>query len=138
MKKRRASRFNTDGKNIIIFGVLLSFAVLMLTLLAASAVLSLITLKAPTRNVNTALLAALVISAAISGFTVARRKGEGGTAASVFSSLIFSVLMLAVALISTKGNVGGSVFMNCLCYTLTAVFGAFAAKKRAHRRRRHK
>lgn len=133
MKKHKRARASKSGIGAFAFGVLLSL--LSLILLSLIAAIFLTGVKSPTKNLGAVSLAVLLISAFISGFVNSKRCGEGGVGYSVITALAFSLIMLAVSLVATRGKVGGMLFMNCLCYMMAAAFAAFLGKKRQRRRR---
>ena len=134
MKKHCGARRDMKISRVLIFGVIFSF----ITLFTVSILLSglIMTTANPTGSAKRLSLVALLVSAAISGFTVAKRKSEGGAMSALFTSLIFAGLVLVISLISSRGSIKGVVFMNLLCYVMISVFFSFFAKKRQRRRRR--
>ena len=134
MKKHRGIKTQRALPATLIFGVIISFSVLFVTSLALAGLI--MTTSNPVGSVKTVSLAALLVSGAISGFVISKRKGEGGFLASLLSALIFVGIIFALSLILTKGKVGGVVLMNGLCYLLVSAFSSLLAKKRERRRRR--
>ncbi len=134
MKKHRSANKTTTLSRTILFGVAISFAALLIFSLVFAALI--MTTTNPVGSTKTVSLAALLVSGAVSGFVISKRKGEGGFLASLFSALAFIAVILALSLILTKGRVGGIVFMNCLCYLFISSFASFLAKKRERRHRR--
>ena len=118
----------------LISGVGISFAILLIFSRIFSGII--MTASNPTGSIKTVSLVTLLVSGAVSGFVISKAKGDGGTFTSLLSSLVFIGIILAVSLILTKGRVGGTIFMNCLCYFLISLFSSFLAKKRYRRRRR--
>ena len=134
MKKRKGTKTSKSALVNIAASVGLSFLILVPTALVFGALL--LILKNPVGNLKIASLAAFLISAAISGFVNSRRMGERGAVSSVISSLVFIIAMLSVSLVLTRGRVSGALFMNYLCYMLTAsLFAAFGGRRKARRRR---
>lgn len=134
MKKRKNSKFQKTTAGTLFLGVAFSFAMLVLMSLIFS--FALIGFKNPTGNIGTASLAVFLITAAITGFTVSKYKGDGGIAISALTSLAFVLILMATALISAKGKISGALFMNCLCYMLISSFTAFLGRKRPKRHKR--
>ena len=134
MKKHRGIKARRTLPEILVFGVIISLVILFISSLLFSGLI--MTVSNPVGSVKTVSLTALLVSGAISGFIISKRKGEGGFIASLFSSLIFIGIILAIALIATRGRVGGVIFMNCFCYTLISSFFSLLAKKRERRHRR--
>lgn len=134
MKKHRGIKTQRALPGALVFGIIISFLVLFITSLALAGLI--MTTSNPVGSVKTVSLVALLVSGAISGFVISKRKGEGGFLASLLSALIFIGIIFALSLILTKGNVGGVVLMNGLCYLLVSAFSSLLAKKRERRRRR--
>ena len=134
MKKHRGTSRKTTLSRALLFGIGISFAVLLTISLIFSGLV--MTSSNPTGEVKAVSLATLLAAGAASGFIISRKMGDGGAFASLLSALAFIGIILAASLILTKGRVGGIVFMNCLCYLLVSVFFSFIAKKRHRHRRR--
>ena len=134
MKKHRGAKNPKSAPRSLLFGVLFSFAALIIISFVSSAFLMMG--ENPGGSVKGASLTVLLISAAISGFAVSKYKGEGGFGISLISALAAVVIMLAVSLISSGGKISGASLMNYLCYALVAAFTAFLGKRREGRRRR--
>ena len=132
MKKR--SKFKMTGVATVFVGVGASFGILIILTLLGAALIS--SLADPLSSIKTASLVLFLISGAVSGFVVAKFKSEGGILLSALSSLIFSLMLIAVSLICNKGSVGGGILMNALCYFLIAALFAFFGRKRERRSRR--
>ncbi len=132
--KKHKRRGMSGGISSFLFGVLLSFGFLISLSLIAS--IFLISAKNPTKNLGAVSLAVLLICALISGFVNSKRGGENGIAYSVVTSLSFTLLLVIISLILTKGKMGGMLFMNYLCYMMVAAFSAFLGKRRKRTRRR--
>ena len=134
MKKRNNFKIQKSNVGTLLIGVAFSFGVLIVTSLIFSFIL--IGLKNPTGSIKTASLAVFLITAAIAGFSVSKYKGNGGALLSILTSAAFIFILLAVTLISSKGKVGGGIFMNYICYIMISAFTAFLAGKRKKRRKR--
>ena len=133
MKKRKRARVSRGGLGTFAFGILLSLGFLIFFSLIASIILS--NAKSPTKNLAAVSLAVFLVCALVSGFINSKRGGENGILYSVITSLAFTLLMLAVSLITTRGKVGGMLFMNYLCYMMASSFAAFLGKRRTRRHR---
>lgn len=134
MKKHRPAGAKKSFTGVLLFGVAFSFVLLFIISLILSGLI--MTTSNPTGSVKTVSLAALLLSGAVSGFVIAKIKGDGGFIATLCSSLVFIGIILAVSLICSHGQVSGVIFMNGLCYTMISVFFSFLAKKRQRRHRR--
>ena len=134
MKKHRIAKKQTSFIEIMLFGIIFSFcSLLIFTMLLSGLIMSSSNPGASAKNLS---LVSLLISGAVSGFAISKRKGEGGISISLFTSLIFTSSILIISLIASKGRIGGVIFMNCLCYILTSTFASFLAKKRERRHKR--
>jgi len=134
MKKRRGIKFPSTKLGSAVLGISLSALVLIIVSLLFSAVLSMT--ENPIGSIGLSSLAALLISGVLSGIIISRRMGEGGFPSSVVTSLIFTLIMLAAALIASGGKLSGGMLMNSGCYLGVAAVAAFLGRKRDRRRRR--
>ncbi len=132
MKKHRGTKKQRTGLALMLYELLFSGGVLIVLSMLAAFILS--SLKNPTANLKLFSLAVLLISAVISGYSIS--KHNGNALSSIAVSAAFVGIMFIVSLIFAKGNVGGGVFMNYLCYMLVAAFFAFIGRKREKRRHR--
>ena len=90
----------------------------------------------PTKKVATFSLLTLIISAAVSGIIISRMKGDGGVKLAGFGSLALMILLLVIALITEKGSVPPSAFMNYGCFVGISLLAAYLGRKREKRRKR--
>ncbi len=93
----------------------------------------------PTDKIGIFSLAALLISAGVSGFICSGMNKERGGAFSVLVALAAVAIMMIVCLICRGGKIGASAFMNYGCYFGAFVLSALLAKGikgRGHRRYR--
>ena len=74
-------------------------------------------------------IAALMITAAATGFSEARLGGEGAFLTTVLSSLLFVLLLLLIGLISGGGAVPIGCIINYLCFLALASLSALLGKK---------
>lgn len=134
MKKRRSKQ--RAPHTVIIFGIIFSFAILTILSFISSFILA--NTQNPILSIKITSLVIILLTAAISGFAIAKYKGDLNFGISIFTSLAVTVIMLAISLISAKGNVGGT-FMNYGCYALISLFFSFVGSRKAkthHRRNR--
>ncbi len=134
MKKHRSKSTEKTPLAVFIFGILFSFATLVILSFISSLIL--LSTKNPILSIKATSLAVLLIAGAISGFAITKYKGNLNFGISVAASVSVAVLMLAISLIFAKGNVGGGIFMNYLCYVLVAAFFAFVGRRKAKRHHR--
>ena len=134
MRRKKGTRACKSNVSTILFGVIFSFTALFIISFAFSLIL--MASENPGDGVGKISLAALLITAFISGFAVSKYKGEGGVKTSILTSFISAAVILSSSLILSKGNVGGGVFMNCLCYFMMASLAAFLSRKRERRHKR--
>ncbi len=132
MKKHRQVS-KRSVRRTVLFGVIFSSVMLIVASLCASLILG--GSKDAIGSISIAALICFMVSAAISGFAIAKYKGEGGFTASLIASVIFSAAVIAIALIAGDGGIKGAVPMNCLCYVLVAAFTAYLGARRKRRRR---
>ena len=76
-------------------------------------------------------LISIVASGVISGFINGRLSDMKKA---MLASFMVALLMLAFGIIISGGAPGGSAFMNCACFMLTTLTGAYMGKKREKRR----
>ena len=134
MKKRRSKQ--RAPHTVIIFGIIFSFAILTILSFISSFILA--NTQNPILSIKITSLVIILLTAAISGFAIAKYKGDLNFGISIFTSLAVTVIMLAISLIFAKGNVGGT-FMNYGCYALISLFFSFVGSRKAkthHRRNR--
>ena len=134
MKKRRSKQ--RAPHTVIIFGIIFSFAILTILSFISSFILA--NTQNPILSIKITSLVIILLTAAISGFAIAKYKGDLNFGISIFTSLAVTVIMLTISLISAKGNVGGT-FMNYGCYALISLFFSFVGSRKAkthHRRNR--
>ena len=134
MKKYRNSNTKKSPLAVFIFGIL--FSVATLTTLSFISSFILMSTKNPLLSIKMASLVTLLAAGAISGFVIAKYKGNLSFGISIAASATVAILMLAISLISAKGNVSGGIFMNYLCYVLVSAFFSFVGRKRSVRRHR--
>ena len=94
--------------------------------------------KDPTKNVALFSLLTLALSAFFSGIIVSRLKGDDGVKFAGLVALAMMLLLLIIALITEKGHVGASAFMNYACYIGVSLLSAHLGRKvmGSHRKRR--
>ena len=134
MKKHRNKNADKTPLSVFVFGILFSF----LTLIILSFISSLILMstKNPLFSIKLTSLVTLLAAGAISGFAIAKYKGNLSLGISIAASASAAILMLVISLISAKGNVSGSIFMNYICYVMVSAFFAFIGRKRKMHRHR--
>ena len=135
MKRRRSKQ--RAPHTVIIFGIIFSFAILKILSFISSFILA--NTQNPILSIKITSLVIILLTAAISGFAIAKYKGDLNFGISIFTSLAVTVIMLAISLISAKGNVGGATVMNYVCYALVSLFFSFIGNRKAkthHRRNR--
>ena len=118
----------------LLFGVLFSFLIVIIISFLFSLIIS--TLKNPTGAVRLSSLIVLLVSGAVSGFIICRHNKDYGMRVAFLSSVLFSILLILIALLSRGGSVGGVHFMNSLCYILISFFISLLGKNKKRRRRR--
>ncbi len=137
MKKRKHfSVFEKRGMlSSVAFGVALMGAGLLLFSMIAAFIL--LRISNPIGGIAKASLIILLISGGASGFLTSARGGEKGIPAALLSTLVFTLLMLAAALIFGGGHIGSRILMNALCYIgISMIFAALGKRKRRTRHRR--
>ena len=131
--KRRKTKQKTSLA-VLFFGIVFSFATLAVLSFISSFILS--NTQNPLISIKLTSLVTLLCTAAISGFAIAKYKGDLNFGISITAAVSVAALILAISLISSKGSASGGVFMNCICYALISVFFSFIGRKRkAHRHR---
>ena len=134
MKKHRSPKTQRTTLSVFVFGILFSFLTLVILSFISSFIL--ISVKNPLSSIKLTSLLVLLAAGAISGIAITKYKGDFNLVISIAASVSVAAVMLAVALISSRGSVGGGIFMNYLCYVLTYAFFSFVGRKRRVRRRR--
>lgn len=136
MKKHKRDRNNAPFSSTMIFGITLSFFLILALSLICSLIL--IATKDPGGKCNVASLSVFLISALIAGYTISKYKRDGGIKAALLSSLVIVLSVILVSLIANRGTVLPKTLMNCLCYLLASLLSAFVAKSRASTRRKRR
>ena len=121
-------------KRAFFFGVIMNALFLILLLILGSAIIS--STEDPIKSVGIGSVAVLYLSAFISGFITARRKGEGGFIPVLLSSLFFSLMLLMAGLVVSGGEPAPLSAINCPVYVVISLLGATLAKNRKRRRHR--
>jgi putative membrane protein (TIGR04086 family) len=110
-------------------------------MLAFSMIMAAILLRSndPTGRLGLLSFVVLIFSAAVGGFATAKLNPTKKLRFSLTVALSACVIMMLIALISTKGHLSVASFMNYLCYL--GVFSLFAqlggrSKKKNRRKRR--
>ena len=134
MKKHRTKSKQKTPIRVLTFGVIFSITTLGFLSLFATFILS--KAENPLVSIKLTSLVVLLLSGAISGIVTAKHKGDLNFGLSILISVSVVLLMLAISLISAKGNVGGNVFMNYVCYFMIFIFFSFISRKRSVRRHR--
>ena len=94
--------------------------------------------SSPGRYLGIFSMLSLFFSGAVTGITVARKKGDVRVFAALLSSLAVTLLLLGVSLIA-KGGISGAVIINCVIFTFSAiVFSIAYREKRVRSGRRFK
>jgi len=94
MKKHRIAKKQTSFMQIMLFGIIFSFCSLFIfTMLLSGLVMS---TSNPGANAKALSLAVLLISGAVSGFVISKKRGDGGISVSLFTALIFTTVILII------------------------------------------
>ena len=125
-------------KDNLFYSFLLSLGISALALITSSLLMAFIAYSTedPTSGIGGFSLFAMIISAIICGVATTRIKGEGGVKFTVLVALALVLIMLIFAVISGKGHVAPSAFMNYLCFMGISLLSSHLGKKRERRRRR--
>ncbi|MBQ8690019.1 MAG: hypothetical protein IJ515_06630 [Clostridia bacterium] len=135
MGKGKKSGVRKTNASALVFGIIFTTAVFLLTALIGAAIAG--GLKNPTGSIGTISLIVLMTTAAISGIAISKYKGEGGVFPSVLSSLFFTLVLLIIGLVLTKGHLPLIAVINLALFILVNTIFAYLGKKREPRRRRH-
>ena len=129
MKYRSTKRKEKKKGATFLFGILFNCSTFLVLLFLASLILS--RLKNPLGASGIASFLTLMISAAVSGFTTAKKSGTNTVLPSGLCAIFFSSLLFALAMILCKGSVKAVTAINLLVYVAVAfIFAAFAKKKK--------
>ena len=135
MGKGRKSGAQRTNASALVFGIIFTTVVFIFTALIGAAIAG--SLENPTGNIGTVALVCFMLTAALSGVTISKYKGEGGIFPSVLSSLFFTLVLLIIGLIMTKGHLPIIAIINLCLFILITVIFAYLGRKRATRRKRH-
>ena len=89
----------------------------------------------PTENLGLFSLAAMLLSAAVSGIVSTRIKGEGGVGFSSLVALTIVLVMLLINVIICVVKISLGAIMNYICYLGVAAMAAFLGRKKEGKRR---
>ncbi|MBQ7363437.1 MAG: TIGR04086 family membrane protein [Clostridia bacterium] len=92
--------------------------------------------KNPDSTVGIFSIIALILTAAVTGFTVSRLKGEGGVLIATLSSLLFTLILLLIGLIAGGGSLPLGCIINYLCFIAVSALAAVLGRRRGRRVRR--
>lgn len=134
MKRHRNSKTQRTPLSVFIFGIIFSFATLVILSFIASLILA--GTKNPIMSIKMTSFVIILVSGAASGFAISKYRKELSFGISIVTSVTVAALMLLISLISAKGQVGSGVFMNYLCYVLISVFFSFIGRRKAKRHHR--
>ncbi len=134
----KGRKFSKSGGSFTLFmrGAVISIAILLALSFIAAVALS--TSADPTRSVGIYSLAALILSAVISGITVSRTSGEGGVKIAALCALMITLIMMLTGLIVNKGRLPVGGIMNYVCYLGIFIFSAYLGRKKARKPRRRR
>ena len=137
MKNSRHTAHRTSARALL-FGIIISTAVFFVCAFLSAIIVS--RLENPTAKLGMTALVAFLIGGAISSFSTAKYKGEGGFAPAILSSLFLTLVLLLAGLIMTEGKLPLITVINLLCYlAVSALFALLAVKRPAtYRRRTHR
>lgn len=113
--------------------VLISLAVTLISTLVMAALAGVS--ENPSAILGTYSLVALILSAAVSGFTTAKISGSEGIKYPLLTAFTTVLIMLLITVIMGI-KPSGSSFMNYGCFILVSVFVGLLARKRERRRKR--
>lgn len=117
----------------IALGTLYSLTVMLVLTLAASA-LSLFG-KNPISALGIMTIVTIAASGVITGVSLSRVFKESGTQMTALSSLLLSLIILAVGLILGGGKISLKLPLNVIIYLLSSIISAYLARPREKRRR---
>ena len=117
----------------IALGTLYSLTVMLVLTLAASA-LSLFG-KNPISALGIMTIVTIAASGVITGVSLSRVFKESGTQMTALSSLLLSLIILAVGLILGGGKTSLKLPLNVIIYLLCSIISAYLARPREKRRR---
>lgn len=123
---------NINPPIFICIGVLFSYLVLT----AVSFILALFCnmTEDPARIVGIMAFIALLITAAVSSFTLSRLRGEGGSILAILTAAGFIIVRIVVSLFLS--GTGLSDLLDCVCYLGVGAIFALLGGRRVGRRRR--
>lgn len=134
MKRTNGRAGSRSAGTVLAFGVIFNTALFLIINFLVSIILG--KLENPTGNMGMVSMLTLYACALISGFSVAKFKGEGGALPSSMSSLIFVLLLLVVGLIISRGKLPVITAVNYAVYMIISILGSLFAARKPKRRRR--
>ncbi len=118
----------------LVFGLIINLIVFGISILICALIIS--TMKNPLQATKLGSVIALFISGAISGAIISLARKEGSVASAFVSALLFSLILLAIGVISASGTFPLINALNYAVYSLIAL--AFARLCQGFGRKRHR
>lgn len=133
MAKRRFKALRGGAVGRLLSCVLISLGLVLVSTLIMAALAGIS--ENPSEKIDVYSLAALLISALVSGFVSAKISECEGIKIPLLASFATVLIMLLISVIMGVSPSGAS-FMNYGCFILVSVFSGFLARKRERRRKR--
>lgn len=131
-------RIKTKNRGIL-FGVMIGFGISVISMILLSVIASIIvyTQSDPLAIIDIVSLVVLLLSAALSGFTISKCTGEKKILVSTLSALALCLILFMVGTIATGGRATIQVLINYICYIgITVLFAWLGAREKKNRKRR--
>ena len=92
--------------------------------------------KDPGGTVRLLSLPVFLLSAAVTGFVLGRRNGEGGLRLTALSALLFLLILLLIGMLLSGGHLSWQVLLYDVGYFLTALLCSLPGTKKKRRKHR--
>ncbi len=134
MRKSSSGKRGTSPLMNLLIGTLIGAGIFLVVLLFVTFVTG--RTKDPGGTVRLLSLPVFLLSAAVTGFVLGRRNGEGGLRLTALSALLFLLILLLIGMLLSGGHLSWQVLLYDVGYFLTALLCSLPGTKKKRRKHR--
>lgn len=134
MRKSSSGKRGTSPLMNLLIGTLIGAGIFLVVLLFVTFVTG--RTKDPGGTVRLLSLPVFLLSAAVTGFVLGRRNGEGGLRLTALSTLLFLLILLLVGMLLSGGHLSWQVLLYDVGYFLTALLCSLPGTKKKRKKHR--
>ena len=134
MRKSSSGKRGTSPLMNLLIGTLIGAGIFLVVLLFVTFVTG--RTKDPGGTVRLLSLPVFLLSAAVTGFVLGRRNGEGGLRLTALSTLLFLLILLLIGMLLSGGHLSWQVLLYDVGYFLTALLCSLPGTKKKRKRHR--